>query len=179
MDIGAYVHLYGREFVHTDVRLALEYYLAAARVQGDTPAVRGKLLRELLTESRAYGASSSVASGTPRAFPSPAGNTLAVTQMTNMVNCRIPVHCRPPVMHVQGQQWQNSSHQGTDYDLPHLCFAGFLLGSGGTDSDAGALAAYVPDRDARRALISAIADECAAAAQVGAPVNGSAPHVLR
>lgn len=96
MDIGAYVHLYGREFVHTDVRLALEYYLAAARVQGDTPAVRGKLLRELLTESRAYG---------------------------------------------------------------------FLLGSGGTDSDAGALAAYVPDRGARRALISAIADECAAAAQ--------------
>lgn len=33
MDIGAYVHLYGHEFVHTDVRLALEYYLAAARVQ--------------------------------------------------------------------------------------------------------------------------------------------------
>jgi hypothetical protein len=56
MDIGAYVHLYGREFVHTDVRLALEYYLAAARVQGDTNAVRGRLLRELLTESRAYGA---------------------------------------------------------------------------------------------------------------------------
>jgi hypothetical protein len=56
MDIGAYVHLYGREFVHTDVRLALEYYLAAARVQGDTAAVRGRLLRELLTESRAYGA---------------------------------------------------------------------------------------------------------------------------
>jgi hypothetical protein len=58
MDIGAYVHLYGREFVHTDVRLALEYYLAAARVQGDTPAARGRLLRELLTESRAYGAKS-------------------------------------------------------------------------------------------------------------------------
>ena len=55
MDIGAYVHLYGKEFVHTDVRLALEYYLAAARVQGDTPAARGRLLRELLTESRAYG----------------------------------------------------------------------------------------------------------------------------
>ena len=61
MDIGAYVHLYGREFVHTDVRLALEYYLAAARVQGDTPAARGRLLRELLTESRAYGADSSAA----------------------------------------------------------------------------------------------------------------------
>lgn len=61
MDIGAYVHLYGREFVHTDVRLALEYYLAAARVQRDTPAARGRLLRELLTESRAYGAGHSAA----------------------------------------------------------------------------------------------------------------------
>lgn len=48
--------------------------------------------------------------------------------------------------------------------MPYL--TGFLLGSGGTDSESGALAAYVPDRDARRALISAIADECAAAAQV-------------
>ena len=33
MDVGAYAHLYGREFVHTDVRLALEYYMAAARIQ--------------------------------------------------------------------------------------------------------------------------------------------------
>ena len=55
MDVGAYVHLYGREFVHTDVRLALEYYLAAARVQGDSAQARGRLLRELLTESHAYG----------------------------------------------------------------------------------------------------------------------------
>lgn len=46
------------------------------------------------------------------------------------------------------------------------CVTGFLLGSGGTDSESGALAAYVPDRDARRELISAIAEECAAAAQV-------------
>lgn len=53
--MGAYVHLYGREFVHTDVRLALEYFLAAARLQGDSVATRGRMLRELLTESRAYG----------------------------------------------------------------------------------------------------------------------------
>lgn len=33
MDVGAFVHLYAREFVHTDVQLALEYYFAAARVQ--------------------------------------------------------------------------------------------------------------------------------------------------
>ena len=33
MDVGAFVHLYAQEFVHTDVRLALEYYFAAARVQ--------------------------------------------------------------------------------------------------------------------------------------------------
>lgn len=46
------------------------------------------------------------------------------------------------------------------------CVAGFLLGSGGTDSESGALAAYVPDRDTRCELIAAIAEECAAAAQV-------------
>ena len=33
MDVGAFVHLYAREFVHTDVRLALQYYFAAARLQ--------------------------------------------------------------------------------------------------------------------------------------------------
>lgn len=33
MDMGAFVHLYARQFVHTDVQLALEYYFAAARLQ--------------------------------------------------------------------------------------------------------------------------------------------------
>lgn len=110
MDVGAFVHLYAKEFVHTDVRLALEYYIAAARLQvpkgyrnvqvdclytdnlpkperdrlacralilllscpavikpliitvrlfngqGDSRETRGRLLRELLTESQAYGA---------------------------------------------------------------------------------------------------------------------------
>lgn len=75
MDIGAYVHLYGREVVHTDVRLALEYYLAAARVQGDSPTARGRLLRELLTESRAYGAAVSMSL--------PLGVNLAVSVATS------------------------------------------------------------------------------------------------
>lgn len=72
MDVGAYVHLYGREFVHTDVRLALEYFLAAARLQGDSPAARGRLLRELLTESRAYGEGLGV---TARHMPGSTPNT--------------------------------------------------------------------------------------------------------
>mmetsp|Transcript_19713 Transcript_19713/g.59561 ORF Transcript_19713/g.59561 Transcript_19713/m.59561 type:complete len:809 (-) Transcript_19713:69-2495(-) len=96
MDVGAFVHLYAKEFVHTDVRLALEYYIAAARLQGDSRETRGRLLRELLTESQAYG---------------------------------------------------------------------FLLGSGGADGEAGALAAFVPERAARHELIAAIAEECAGAAQ--------------
>lgn len=43
--------------------------------------------------------------------------------------------------------------------------AGFLLGSGGADGEAGALAAFVPERAARHELIAAIAEECAGAAQ--------------
>lgn len=54
---------------------------------------------------------------------------------------------------------------GLPFDIiSHM--TGFLLGSGGTDTESGALAAYVPDRTTRRELISAIAEECAAAAQV-------------
>jgi hypothetical protein len=144
MDIGAYVHLYGREFVHTDVRLALEYYLAAARVQGDTPAVRGRLLRELLTESRAYGTD----------------------------GCRLCCHtgllfCIAAVWYLgKGGCPGGMTKSGRTTVTPFVCMTGFLLGSGGTDTDSGALAAYVPDRNMRRELISAIAEECAAAAQV-------------
>jgi hypothetical protein len=56
------------------------------------------------------------------------------------------------------------------------CVAGFLLGSGGTDSGSGALAAYVPDRDTRRELIAAIAEECAAAAQVSCTCCSGRSH---
>jgi hypothetical protein len=37
------------------VQLALEYYMLAARAAGDALPVKGRLLLELLTESKAYG----------------------------------------------------------------------------------------------------------------------------
>lgn len=53
--VGALVRQYARSLTHGDVQLALEYYMLAAAVQGGSLAVRGALLRELLTETRAYG----------------------------------------------------------------------------------------------------------------------------
>lgn len=53
--VGSLVHRYGREFLHADPQLALEYYMMAASVMGGAANVRGALLRELLAETRAYG----------------------------------------------------------------------------------------------------------------------------
>ena len=55
VDAGELVHLYGRDFLGRDPRMALEYYMLAARAAGDSLPVKGRLLRELLTESKAYG----------------------------------------------------------------------------------------------------------------------------
>mmetsp|Transcript_22946 Transcript_22946/g.58630 ORF Transcript_22946/g.58630 Transcript_22946/m.58630 type:complete len:864 (-) Transcript_22946:363-2954(-) len=54
-DVGSMIHAYGRKFVHHDSALALQYYMLAAHVRGNSVAVKGQLLRELLTESRDYG----------------------------------------------------------------------------------------------------------------------------
>ena len=55
VDAGELMHLYGRDFLGRDPRMALEYYMLAARAAGDSLPVKGRLLRELLTESKAYG----------------------------------------------------------------------------------------------------------------------------
>lgn len=54
--VGALAHQYGRSLLHGDLSVALEYYMLAATTQGGSAAVRGSLLRELLTEGKAYGA---------------------------------------------------------------------------------------------------------------------------
>lgn len=52
---GRLLHQYGRSLVHGNIALALEYYMLSAAAQGGSLQVRGALLRELLTESKAYG----------------------------------------------------------------------------------------------------------------------------
>lgn len=54
-DVALMVQSYGRKFVHQDSRTALHYYMLAAALSGGGMAVRGRLLRELLAESRDYG----------------------------------------------------------------------------------------------------------------------------
>ena len=49
------VHQYAYSLVHRDVGLALEYYIITALVMGGSTHRKGKLLKELLTESHAYG----------------------------------------------------------------------------------------------------------------------------
>ena len=56
LDVGELIHAYGRELVQRDPARALEYYMLAARAARDALPVKGRLLRELLTESKAYGA---------------------------------------------------------------------------------------------------------------------------
>jgi hypothetical protein len=49
------VHQYAYSLIHQDVSLALEYYIIASLVMGGSLEVKGRLLKELLTESHAYG----------------------------------------------------------------------------------------------------------------------------
>ena len=53
--VGRLLHQYGRSLIHGDVTLALQYCMLSAAAQGGSLQVRGALLRELLTESKAYG----------------------------------------------------------------------------------------------------------------------------
>lgn len=50
-----HVHQYAYSLIHRDVSLALEYYIATSMLMGGSVQLKGKLLRELLTESHAYG----------------------------------------------------------------------------------------------------------------------------
>jgi len=52
---GRLLHQYGLSLIHGDVALALEYYMLSSAAQGNSLGIRGSLLRELLTESKAYG----------------------------------------------------------------------------------------------------------------------------
>jgi len=49
------VHQYAYSLIHHDIALALEYYMIASMVMGGSLEVKGRLLKELLTESQAYG----------------------------------------------------------------------------------------------------------------------------
>lgn len=53
--VGGIIHQYAHSLVHGDVALALEYYMLAAAAMGGSLGVRGALLKELLSESKAYG----------------------------------------------------------------------------------------------------------------------------
>ena len=52
---GRVVHQYAYSLIHYDVSLSLEYYIIASLIMGGSLEVKGKLLKELLTESQAYG----------------------------------------------------------------------------------------------------------------------------
>jgi len=55
VDVGGMIQSYGRKFVHADSAVALQYYMLASVVRGNSIAVKGQMLRELLTESRDFG----------------------------------------------------------------------------------------------------------------------------
>lgn len=52
---GAVIHQYGLQFAARSPALALEYYMLAAKALGDDNTVRARLVRELLTQSNAFG----------------------------------------------------------------------------------------------------------------------------
>ena len=49
------VHRHAKGLIHRDITLALEYYIITALMMGGSTERKGKLLKELLTESHAYG----------------------------------------------------------------------------------------------------------------------------
>ncbi|GAX79377.1 hypothetical protein CEUSTIGMA_g6819.t1 [Chlamydomonas eustigma] len=55
VDLGGMIQSYGQKFVHVDSGVALQYYMLASVVRGNSIAVKGQMLRELLTESRDFG----------------------------------------------------------------------------------------------------------------------------
>ncbi|KAG1678895.1 hypothetical protein FOA52_003563 [Chlamydomonas sp. UWO 241] len=55
VDVGGMIQSYGRKFVHSDSSVALQYYMLSSVVRGNSIAVKGQMLRELLTESRDFG----------------------------------------------------------------------------------------------------------------------------
>ena len=55
VDAGQVIHQYALHFAAGAPEMALEYYMLAAQALGDDKQTRARLLRELLTESNAFG----------------------------------------------------------------------------------------------------------------------------
>jgi hypothetical protein len=55
-DLAGQLAAFGRRYVTTDSITALQYYMLAAAVSGRGMKEQGKLFRELLVQSRDYGA---------------------------------------------------------------------------------------------------------------------------
>jgi len=55
-DLAGQLAAFGRRYVHTDSITALQYYMLAAALAGGGINQQGKLFRELLVQSRDYGA---------------------------------------------------------------------------------------------------------------------------
>ena len=49
------VHQFAYSLIHRDISLSLEYYIITSFIMGGSVQIKGKLLKELLTESHAYG----------------------------------------------------------------------------------------------------------------------------
>ena len=55
VDTGELLHAYGAQFVSRAPEIGLEYYILAAEAMGNDKQVKAQLLKELLTESNAFG----------------------------------------------------------------------------------------------------------------------------
>ena len=52
---GKLIHQYGLQFARSAYEIALEYFMLAAKALGNDKQTKARLLRELLTESNAFG----------------------------------------------------------------------------------------------------------------------------
>lgn len=55
INVGDLIHHYGAQFVAKAPEIALEYYILAAEAMGNGKETKAQLLKELLTESNAFG----------------------------------------------------------------------------------------------------------------------------
>ena len=55
MEPGKLIQQYGLQFARSACEIALEYFMLAARALGNDKQTKARLLRELLTESNAFG----------------------------------------------------------------------------------------------------------------------------
>ena len=55
LELGTLIQRYGQSFAASAPDIALEYYMLAAQAMGGTADAKGRLLRDLLTQSNAFG----------------------------------------------------------------------------------------------------------------------------